>query len=262
MNHATTLWNLNRYSEADAQFGQVQETMLAIPAERLNIINLGQLYGSWSGLLFTSTRFRDAIDRADDGLSRIEPYLRIEPNDAGAIEVALALHGNRALALAALGRHSESAKDWARVVELSGERVPTGYRILLALELLHSGEIKRALDQAQLAKANPKISGDESYNLACLYALAAAAVRKNRTIAPDEREQSVKAHIADALQRLKAASAVGLFLDPAQLKNAKRDPDLEILRDLPEFQVIILDAQFPANPFAPGSALDDDPANR
>ena len=60
---------------------------------------------------------------------------RAEPHDEEARELSLKLHGNRAYALAAAGRHREAATEWTKVIELSPQPVPPAYRILLAIDL-------------------------------------------------------------------------------------------------------------------------------
>jgi hypothetical protein len=161
-------------------------------------------------------------------------------------DVALKLHGNRALTLEALGRHRESVEEWTQVVELSNQPVPVGYRISLALALAQTSDLNRALDQVQLVKPPSNASGESNitgvdcYNVACLYSLSAVAVRKDDRMAPDLREKSVKAHISNALQWLTAAAKAGFFRDPGNRDHARKsDDDLKILRDLPEFHQII-----------------------
>jgi eukaryotic-like serine/threonine-protein kinase len=239
-----------RFREAEARFREVERIRRAIHVGRRNDVSLAQLYVDWSGFL-VSRRHDEAIARADEGLKWVEPYLRLEPKDAVARDVCLKLHGNRGFALSALGKHRESAAEWARVVELSDQPVVADYRIRLALELAPAGELDRALTEADLVKSASGITAFDCYNLACLYALAAAAVRKDQRLTPDQQETGAKALISDAFRWLKAAAAAGVFDDAARRENAKKDNDLAILRDLPEFQRILLDAQFPADLFGP-----------
>ena len=60
-------------------------------------IALGQLYVNWSGMLVTRLHFQEAIKRADAGLTRVEAFLRSEPNSGVARDTCLKLHGNREL---------------------------------------------------------------------------------------------------------------------------------------------------------------------
>ena len=137
------------------------------------------------------------------------------------------------------GKHRESADDWTHVIALSTEPVPSGYHVKLAIELAHVGEVDRA--QAQVQSLNPAqaISGEDRYNLGYLFSLWAAAAQKDTRISPDQRARLVESDIANALRWLKSAANAGFFKDPAVRDHARKDPDLEILRDLPEFHRLI-----------------------
>jgi len=243
MNEGVILWGQNPL-QAEKRFQEAERLLLSIPLDHRDegdnsVISLGSINMNWGGMLKTLRRFDESIARSDAGLKQVEPYLRIEPHDVEAREVCLKLHGNRGLALSWLGKHRESADDWTRVVELSTEPVPAGYRVRLAMELVQSGELVRALAQAQLVNATPDIASDDCYNLGCLYALEAAAVRKDPNVSPADRARLVGSHIADAMRWLKSAAVAGFFRDSAMRDHALKDTDLEILRDRPEFRRLI-----------------------
>ena len=171
-NDGVNLWNMRRLPDAEARFRQTEKLLLAPPAAQRDVLGLGRLPMNWSGLLISSNRCDEAIERCTRGLEGIDPYIRLEPNDATAVEVCLELHGNLGLALEARQRHAESAAEWARVVELSPSPVPVEYRLELAFSLVRAGDRDRALAQAQLASAAPGLAGKDYYNLACVYSLA------------------------------------------------------------------------------------------
>ena len=157
MNEGVMFWKEQKISEAEGRFSRAEKVLLEIsPEERVAAEDYESkcslLYMNWGGMLYESRRFDDAVARTSDGLSRLEPHLRSDPNDASARQTCLELHGNRGLALSFLGKHRESADDWKRVVELSSEPVPSGYRIRLAVELISSGQLDQALTQAQHVK--------------------------------------------------------------------------------------------------------------
>jgi hypothetical protein len=170
---------------------------------------------------------------------RLEPYLKLEPNDATARDICLKLHGNRAHALGGLQKHAESATEWARVLELSPKPIPDEYRIRLALELVPSGELARALEQAERVKSTSGMPADDRYNLACLYALCAGSVVKDGNISTPDRSRLVDSHTTNALAWLKSAHDAGVFDKPGMRDYAKKDPDLAILADRPEFKQIV-----------------------
>jgi len=244
INEGVILWQLARIKDAEERFLRAEKILHSVPADQGDIYhNVGDTFGelniSLSGMLLQSGRFREAIARTDAGLSRLEPYLKTEPNHAVVREDCLKLHGNRAYALSGLGKHRESAAEWTQVVELSPEPVPAEYRIWLAIELIRSGERARALAEAQLVKANPNITPEHLYNLGCVFALAAAAVPKDSSVSPAERVRLVESHISEAMRSLRAAANAGAFRNAAMREQALKDTDLTILAGRDEFKKLI-----------------------
>ena len=203
------------------------------------VLAYGHLMVNWGEILLLSQRLDESVDRTNAGLERVEAYLRKEPSDAAVKDLRLPLHGNRALAFSEQKKHRESAGDWAHVVELSGQRVPVGYRIHWAIELLKAGDMPRAAAQVQLVKPEQVVNGEDRYNLGSYYALTAPAAKNSTRIAPDQRASVGDSHIEDALRWLKLAADAGFFNDPTQRDNALKDPDLTILYDNPDFRRLI-----------------------
>jgi tetratricopeptide (TPR) repeat protein len=237
-------WHAQDHARAEQRFRRAEELLLSAapdarePAEKIDI-DIGQVNVNWGGMLHTLGRHDEAIARADAGLGRLEPYLRIEPNDWEAREMCLKLHGNRALALAQLGRHRESVREWTRVVELAREPVPPDHRIRLAIELVLAGDMAGARTQTQLLNPASKTSAADCYNLACVMALSAAAAGKDTRTLLAERARLVEADISDALRWLESAARSGFFKDPANRDHARNDPDLSVLASRAEFRKLI-----------------------
>ncbi len=244
INEGLTFWQEQQSSQAEAVFRRAEQVLLSVSpvvgGEYDSIdVALGQLYVNWGGMLHTFSRFAEAITRADTGLSRVEPFLRNEPNDGFARDVCLKLHGNRGYALMGLEKHRESAAEWDRVLELSPHPVPPVYRVQMAIELLKAGEVARALTQARLLQPGPDVTGADRYNLGCVFALAARAIRDESRLSPEERVGLEKSHIETALFWLKSAAEAGVFKDPAVCDQARKDRDLAILVERDEFRGII-----------------------
>ena len=243
INLGNALWHTRKYPAAEQSFRRAEEILLSDDTKVLTPRHLTSLVGplnvNWSGMLNGIGRSNEALSRVDAGLSRLEPYARLEPLDEQARDLCLKLHGNRAHALAALGRHRDAAQEWTRVVELSPQPVPASYRIFLGFELLHSGELDGALTQTELVKSYPEISAADKYNLGCIFSLLARAAKKKPELSQDERSHLIDAHIAEALRWLKVAAETGFFRDPANRNNARNDSDLAILADRDEFRTLI-----------------------
>ncbi len=113
-------WNERENSQAQADFrraeGLLATSLSESQAPRENaVVTLALLNVNWGGMLHTLGRDAEAIARADAGLARLEPYLRLEPNDDEARGICLKLHGNKALALSVIGKHRDAADDWQRL---------------------------------------------------------------------------------------------------------------------------------------------------
>ena len=205
MDEGVMLWNAKHDSEAEQRFRRAENLLLSIPIERRGAdddvdLTIGLINLNWAGLLHLSGRPQEAIAKADDGLAHVEPRLKAEPSDARAREYCLKLHGNRAYALIALDKYAEASKDWRRVVELSGENAPVGYRAFLVLTLMSAGQTAEALAQAQLMNPGPGVRPDHCYDIACMYAWAAADARQVRNIPDKERNRRVEVHRSTALR--------------------------------------------------------------
>ncbi|HKI17248.1 MAG TPA: protein kinase, partial [Isosphaeraceae bacterium] len=236
-------WNEGQNTQAERDFGRADELLRSSSPEVLGpgdnfSLESSLLYLNWAGMLCTVGRFDEAIDKADDGLKWIDPYLQSQPNHLGARRACLGLHGNRAGALAGKGKHAESAREWARVIELSDRPVPVKPRVSIAIELAQAGDLAHALGHAQHVKSSDGISGQDCHNLAYLYSLCATAARGDQSIRPAQRNERVQSHIAEAVRWLKAAAKAGLYDDAKLLLENKNDPGFEILRDRPEFREI------------------------
>jgi hypothetical protein len=79
------------------------------------------------------------------------------------------------------------------------------------------------------------------YNLACAYSRWSAVSSSGASPAPAERDASA----ARAMAALRRAVAAGFD----NVGHMGRDPDLDPLRSRPDFQAVIMEVGFPADPF-------------
>jgi serine/threonine protein kinase len=244
VNLGVIYWKEHDYPQAELRFRKGEELLLAPgkdpqATDREATIALGQVNVNWVGLLWELKNHDQAIARANAALDRLEAYARIEPNDQVARDLCLKLHGNRGQALAALERDREAAADWAKVVELSSEPVPPFHRIALGFALVKCGELDGAVAQARLAGQSAALSGEDRYNICCLFARAAVAVQSDKKASGGERSRLFESYISDALDALAKADQAGFFRDPAMRDLAQKDSDLIILRDRQGFERIV-----------------------
>jgi len=92
------------------------------------------------------------------------------------------------------------------------------------------------LENAGRLPVSPK-NQNNLYNAACVYSLAAAAIKPQKDGDPLTAEQSAarQKHVADSLATLREAIAAG-YKDFAHMQE---DPDLAPLRELPEFKALL-----------------------
>jgi hypothetical protein len=239
-----TLWNTGHESDAEKRLRRAEELMLSLPSEQRNVggnfdLLLSQIDVNCSGMPNVSGQFDKAITRADAGLSRLEPHLKIEPNDVQVRDTCLQLHGNRGYARLGLRQHREAAGDWTRVVELSARPVPAEYRVRLAIELMFAGDRGGALTQAQLLKPAADIAQDDCYNIGCIFARSAEDTQKDNQLPAGERAELVESHVTDAIRWLKSSADAGIFADRDGRDQAMTYPDLAILRDKEKFRQLV-----------------------
>jgi eukaryotic-like serine/threonine-protein kinase len=244
INNAVALWRVREFRRAEQIFRRAEGLLISLaggPEKRGVGVTfcMAELYLNWSGMLHLIGRASESIDRANAGLDLLEPYVRAEPEDLAAREIKLKLHGNRAYALAASGRHLEAAGEWTKVIELSAQPVPPSYRIRLAVDLLRAGETDRAMIQSQMLKPAPDVSAEDQYNMGCLFCLSACAAQRDKNSSFEERKRLAESRIAEALGWLKSAARLGFFRNPACREYARHDGDLTILANRDEFRKLI-----------------------
>ena len=119
-----------------------------------------------------------------------------------------------------IGRHAEALGDFDRAVELAG------------------GETK--------------LPASFLYNMACLNCnLPKAALKEMNHGEDGSRDIQSVQYQNRALTFLKMAHDSGFFKIPGMVQHMKDDPDLASLRARPEFWLLIMDIEFPADPFGP-----------
>ena len=128
--------------------------------------------------------------------------------------------------------------DWETALELAAkESVMLYYR---AAEMANQQKFDDAAQAAakfrEIAQAATEDKAGHLYNAACAYGLCAAAVQPAEGEALTEEEQTRrKGYLGLSLACLKEAVAGGY----EDREHARKDPDLAVLRDLPEFQKLV-----------------------
>ena len=92
---------------------------------------------------------------------------------------------------------------------------------------------------AQALTRDRGVSGEDLYNAACIYGLAAAAAQE-----PGERD----AYAVQAVALLRRAQAAGFFKDCAKIERLKRDSYLAPLRQREDFRKFVAELEAATKP--------------
>jgi hypothetical protein len=95
----------------------------------------------------------------------------------------------------------------------------------------------------QVMEAMSLLSSVELYNMACVYAGLSTLVEPGTASSPSDGRETLADRAVQALRRALAGSRAGIPL-------MDRDRDLDPLRNRPDFRLLILDREFPSEPFA------------
>jgi serine/threonine-protein kinase len=183
----------------------------AQPENREYRLTLAEICASIGDLQSTMGKPADAFVRFDEALSAYRKLVEADPS-APSLQSELATTLLRlGIAAQKLNRPSDAVSHFRRSINvLRGLKSPSSTNI---------------------------------YDVACLHSLLAGVAQDPRSgLTADEG----RAAMADAMATLHEAVAAG-WRNPAALRD---DPDLASIRSRPDFQLLIMDVEFPAKPFA------------
>jgi serine/threonine protein kinase len=233
---------LRRYSEAKEAYLKAvaigQPLLSDFPGNTIEADGLGTSYYSLGYLEYEQGRPEAALGWYDQAIRLLEPVLQQWPRQAEVRRSLQLVYSGRAGALFRMGRWADALPGWERAIAIAEGPTLPRVRLFRAATLAHLGQHARATAEAdELARSAPG-SGADLYDLACVFALSAAAARGE----PALRERY--AARADGL--LRQAVEKG-FRNVASLE---KDADLDPIRDRPGFRGLMMDLTFPADPFA------------
>jgi tetratricopeptide (TPR) repeat protein len=137
--------------------------------------------------------------------------------------------------LVSSGHAAEAAPHWQKVLELSPDREKPMMRGLRARLVARTGDYAPAVREAEEIVAG-RVPRATIYDLACVYAMASAAVKSDENVPTTERETRAEDYAREALGFLERFRSSGAFDEPSQVKRVKEDKDLHALRGRPDFQ--------------------------
>ena len=91
--------------------------------------------------------------------------------------------------------------------------------------------------------AQPSMSANNLYNLACVCSLCSVAVRRDAQLTKTEQDRRAEQYAVRAIEFLKKAKAAGFFKSVAQVEEMRKNIDLEALRERQDFREWFLKLQ-------------------
>jgi tetratricopeptide (TPR) repeat protein len=199
-------------------------------------------------------------------ISTLEESKKREPRDRLMQRYLRNAYRARGNVLDMQDRITEAEADWERVIELSeglgdyetvAEQVSsradrrTSAAIITAIDKARSGEPHLALQALRtiLDRTNAS-SVSTRYNLACALSVCAGAILDDKTRDKSETTSRAEELSAQAVDLLRQAHSSGFFDRPDARELLRGDHDLDALRGRRDFQLFLLEVDFPVEPFA------------
>jgi tetratricopeptide (TPR) repeat protein len=178
INLGILLAHMGKRLEAEAEFrsGLALYERLAAehPAVRGYAAELGRIYCNLGELARDPGEPAVALGWYAKAIATLEPLYRADPRVFAAKQVLAYSHRARAQVLTGLGRPTEALADWERALALDDGSARTALRLGRGDALARAGETTKALAAADELATERRLTAEQHYDLACVYALAAA----------------------------------------------------------------------------------------
>jgi tetratricopeptide (TPR) repeat protein len=209
-------------------------------------VELGGAYLNLGTNFFRENKPEAAID----WYARAIAVLRKEPRHANARERLGRAYQFRVDALIQLRRYEEALADADKGIAFVDGPNRAFFRSCRAGVMARQGAYAGATAEAAAAANQPGVDGGTLYNLACIYSMAAVAVRNDHEVPEGERAKRAEQYAAHAVELLARSHATGYLKDPGSLDNMRNDPDLDPLRSREDFKKLFPPAGPQAKPAA------------
>jgi serine/threonine-protein kinase len=218
------------------------------PGNRHYAVLRGALRSNLGYLMLYLDRPGEAVARSDEAIAILRGALEKEPSLRQAKGYLAQAQLVRARGLDRQGRPRDAVAAWDRAIALSGPQPAPMYQLLRAASLARAGDIRAALDAVETSGGGSISPGDDFFRARARAQIVAAILRDGQL--GERKRRSMAEHQATlALTDLASARTASLFHDPQHREDLRTDPDLDPLRTRAEFRLILLDVEFPSDPF-------------
>jgi serine/threonine protein kinase len=240
-----------RLKQASAVLGKAHEIQNKLvedyPAVIRYSVHLGKTCRGLGLLDLLQGKYQPALGWFDKSVQMLEAVLKQEPRQREARPSLNEAYKLRVETLTRLERYADALADLDRLLELAGGEKSDSLRLLRAVILARMGQHGSAMTEADKLFGEASMSPNMLYDLACLCSLCSAAIRRHTGISKAQQDSQAEQYAVRAVELLKKARAAGFFT-PAAIEEMRKDKDLDVLRQRPDFQELLLKLQTNGQP--------------
>jgi eukaryotic-like serine/threonine-protein kinase len=231
---------LGRIPEGEASIREALAILTAQRADQPDDPDLASTFAQTTGVLaelrLAAGARSEALELYDRAIAILVPFVERAKGDEETKGEVLDLRRGRARVLSAMARHTDALVEWKRILDAEGSPKPsTNTLAQRAVALARSADWAGAVAEVERLESRPDLDASTCRELS-----RALGILAGRMGSPD---------LADRAIAMLRRSVTGPGYD---LDELSPDPALDPLRSRPDFQLLMLDLTFPADPFVGG----------
>jgi tetratricopeptide (TPR) repeat protein len=164
---------------------------------------------------------------------------RLAPDHAEMRRFLKGARGNLRATYEQLNRYDDALSQIDATLPLCDAKERAGHRLLRALTQVRAGRHQQAVAEARSLESEPGLDNETFYNLACVYSLAAGAVRVDPKLDPGRSTELARECAAAAIRLIEQSRRDGKFPKKDLLDLLGKDTDLEPIRNTSEFKALV-----------------------
>ncbi|MGP0069030.1 MAG: protein kinase domain-containing protein [Isosphaeraceae bacterium] len=224
---------------------------------------LGGTYGVMVDTLLLQGRFQSGLEWSGRTAPLLRSLARRDPRNYRASRTRLwEFLAARAETLMRLGRNAEALADFEEILELvRGTMYGDLFGAFHALTRARLGDLSAPALPGDQVRETLRLGLKQKsiytgyymlyYDAACIHCALAKRALEDRGRPPAERRRLAEQDIGRALDLLDKARAIGEFQKMIRLDEVRMETLLDPLRANPRFQLLMMDLEFPDDPFRP-----------